>query len=230
MSSEERDDLLIVEAHAVEDVPHVSDGRRFGSLVSVRKSSIGWTPLSTDLVTTTRTEWNFRSTHLFDGDNRCEDPEISIRQSRELSLDGLQSLSSLSQPSVGSEGCFWREAHGGPVASASLCLGVVSPRGMPRQPDKDRPDASVIVVILVQDSLYCISDLAVIRFLTVCIGCECREAYAKGRCYNQTARSPLEPGSPKVSGMTADLSADDDSCLLSSAPEHFCLCTYSLYA
>ena len=78
VSTAEGNDLLIVEAHSVEDVTDV-----LGALGSIGKTAVGSAGREVT-VSTAGPVRNLRSQHLLDGADTTEDPEIRVGDPGEL--------------------------------------------------------------------------------------------------------------------------------------------------
>ena len=146
VGARQSDNLLVVEAHAVEDVAEV-----VGALSGVGQTAVGGA--SNGLaVATARTEGDDGTLHLLDGGDATEDPEIGVGEPRELGLDGLEEVAGGEQAGVGAVVGLGGEAHGGTVAATSSGGLVKGARCVPGETQQDGTEAAIVVVVLLLEA------------------------------------------------------------------------------
>lgn len=131
VSSNQSNDLLVVESHAVEDVTDVRLLLGGVGKTSVRGAS------SNVLVLAARSPRDGRATKLLDGAGTSQGPQVGVGDPGELGLDGLQEVSGVLETSVGAVVGLGGKSHGGTVASTSASLLVVGTACVPCQTDKN---------------------------------------------------------------------------------------------
>lgn len=126
MGTGQSNNFLVIEAHAVEDVPQV-----LVSLFCIWKPSIRCA--SSDVfIQSTRSVWDGRALHLLDTTYTSEDPEVGVGHPWELgcgrllahvcnlrlverTLDWLEEVPSSDQTCICTVVTFWGESHGGTI-------------------------------------------------------------------------------------------------------------------
>eukprot|EP00429_Kryptoperidinium_foliaceum_P079805 CAMPEP_0176224426 /NCGR_PEP_ID=MMETSP0121_2-20121125/21247_1 /TAXON_ID=160619 /ORGANISM="Kryptoperidinium foliaceum, Strain CCMP 1326" /LENGTH=357 /DNA_ID=CAMNT_0017563677 /DNA_START=47 /DNA_END=1116 /DNA_ORIENTATION=+ len=136
----QRDDLPVVEAHAVEDVAQVGRGLLRRPHVRAREPAVlVRLPLphgalrAAGLVDAPRRERDARAAHLLDGDDGGVDPYVRVRGPWELLLDGLQQLLRILQARVGAPRQLGLEAHRGAAGAPRARVRAEGPRRVPSQ-------------------------------------------------------------------------------------------------
>ena len=164
MSTAQSHDLLVIEAHAVEDISQMSV-----ALAGIRQPAVGCTRRHV-LVGAAGSEGDNRTLHLLDGDDPPEDPEVGGRDPGELgwkgkwsagclvpvlcegegrlTLNWLQKVPRGLQPSIGAVVTLGRESHCGTVAAPGAGLLIVGAAGVPGQAHQDGAVGSIVVVVL----------------------------------------------------------------------------------
>lgn len=159
----ESDDLLIVEAHTVED----------GAKVLLLLGSVGETAVGSAVrditVVTAGSPGNLGALHLLDGSDTSKSPEVRVGDPGELLLDGVEEVAGSVKTGVGTVVTLGRESHGGTVAATSLGLSVVGTTGVPGETDKDGSVRAIIVVVVLNEEL---SDLVVDLLVVLLLGGE----------------------------------------------------------
>jgi len=133
VSAKQGDDLLVVEAHAIEDVADV-----VLALCGIGQAAIGRAGLVISSVPAARAPRDLRSAHLLDGHNAGQRPEVGVSEGRELLLDGLQQVASKAQAGIGAVAALGIEAHAGAIRAAGFADFVVGAGSVPGEADEQR--------------------------------------------------------------------------------------------
>eukprot|EP00123_Amoebidium_parasiticum_P009194 comp19321_c0_seq1/m.22202 comp19321_c0_seq1/g.22202 ORF comp19321_c0_seq1/g.22202 comp19321_c0_seq1/m.22202 type:complete len:334 (+) comp19321_c0_seq1:380-1381(+) len=156
--ADQSNDLTVVEAHAVEDIPHVLDGLLLAALVSVRQATVRGAEVAIGLVSAAGVEGNGRATHLLNGYNAGQDPEISMRDFRVGLLNGLEEVTGYTKAGICGVLALGAEAHGGSVAATGLGGGIPGAGGVPGQTDQ----GGAHVCVFTQSVSNLLLDLAIV--------------------------------------------------------------------
>jgi hypothetical protein len=128
----ESDDLLVIEAHAVED------GTKMLLLLrSVGETAVGGAVRDVTVVTA-GSPGDLGALHLLDSSNTSKNPEIGVADPGELLLDGVEEVAGSVKTGVGTVVALRGESHGSTVAATGLSLGIVGATGVPCKTNKDR--------------------------------------------------------------------------------------------
>lgn len=133
----EGDDLLVVEAHSVEDVPQV-----VLALGTVGQSSIRSAVVVVS-VHSARSPRNLGSLGLLDGTDTGKRPQVTVRDPGELLLDRLEEFSGDLETVVGAVLGFGLESHSGVVGTTGAVLLVVGSGRVPGESDQDGAVGSI---------------------------------------------------------------------------------------
>lgn len=112
VGTRESDDLLVVEAHAVEDGAEV-----LLLLGSVRETTVG-SAVRDVTVVAAGSPGDLGALHLLDGGNTSKGPEIGVGDPGELLLNGVEEVTGSVKTSVGAVVTLRGESHGSTVATA----------------------------------------------------------------------------------------------------------------
>mmetsp|Transcript_8056 Transcript_8056/g.19189 ORF Transcript_8056/g.19189 Transcript_8056/m.19189 type:complete len:216 (-) Transcript_8056:113-760(-) len=163
MGTAQSHDLLVVEAHSVEDQPEVRCRLVRAAHVCAGQAAIlaGWAvpgrALLRSLVLPAGCERHLLATHLFDGNAGGINPEVRIRDRRELLLHRLQKILRHLQPRIGPPAEFRLKAHGGPARPASFRRLAVGAGGVPGQSNQQwswcRPLVGRVLVRVIIENL-----------------------------------------------------------------------------
>jgi len=111
VSTRESDDLLVVEAHAVEDGAEV-----LLLLGSVRETTVG-SAVRDVAVIAAGSPGDLGALHLLDGSNTSEGPEVGVGDPGELLLDRVEEVTGSVKTGVSTVVTLRRESHGSTVAA-----------------------------------------------------------------------------------------------------------------
>lgn len=143
----ESDDVLVVEAHAVEDGAQV-----VVALGAIRQAAVR-SAVADVAVLAAGAPVDVGAAHLLDGAAGGESPQVGVGDPGEGLLHGLEEVASSDQTGVGAVVALRRETHGGTVGAAGAGLLVVGAGGVPAETEEDGAVGAVIVVILVNELL-----------------------------------------------------------------------------
>mmetsp|Transcript_18296 Transcript_18296/g.47171 ORF Transcript_18296/g.47171 Transcript_18296/m.47171 type:complete len:201 (+) Transcript_18296:586-1188(+) len=141
MGTGEGDDLLVVEAHAVEDVTNVLRGGGLATVASVRtgQPAVGCETLvlarrrRLGRVRAPRAEPNVGSAARLDSDDTGVDVQVSVCHVRVHALDGLEQRARVVEARVAAVIRLGLESHRRAVRAASAGLHVVRSGAVPRE-------------------------------------------------------------------------------------------------
>lgn len=133
----EGDNLLVVEAHSVEDVPQV-----VLALGTVGQSTVRSTVVVV-AVHSACSPGDLGTLGLLNGTDTGERPQVTVRDPGELLLDGLEQVSGNLETVVGAVLGFGLESHSGVVGTARAVFLVVGSRRVPCESDQDGAVGSV---------------------------------------------------------------------------------------
>lgn len=131
------DDLLVIEAHAVEDVTEVVVGLR-----GVGKTAVGGL-LGLDTVDASGPPGDDGAASLLDSGDTAEGPEVTVRDPGELLLDALHVVAGNVEAVVGTVAALVGETHGSVVGAARAVLLVVGARRVPGKTEDDGSERAV---------------------------------------------------------------------------------------
>ena len=154
------DNLLVVEAHAVEDVAQMVVALAGVGETAIRRAEGDVTILATGAV------GDDGALHFLDGADTTKDPQIGVGDPRVLSLYGLEEIAGSEKTGVGAVITLRGEAHSGAVAATGASLLIVGAACVPSEAEEDGAEAAIVVVVLLLEAL---GDL-VVHALVVLLG------------------------------------------------------------
>lgn len=165
VSTGKSNNLLVVEAHTVEDVTEVVLALRgvgetaIGGLVDLETVNTSWAP------------GDDGAASLLDGTDTTKSPQVTVRDPGELLLDTLHVVTGNVQASVGTVVGLVLETHGSIVGTTSLVVLVIGSRCVPGKTENNGGKRAIVIVLLVEASSNSIVDLLVVglRVLLHCL-------------------------------------------------------------
>ena len=131
MSTNQSDNLLVVEAHAVEDIADVAV-----ALGAVRETPVRCAA-GDILVLAAGSPGDGGAAEFLDCGDAGEGPEVGVGDPRKLGLDGLEEVAGDFEAGVGAVVRFRGESHGGAVAAAGAGFFVVRAACVPGETEDD---------------------------------------------------------------------------------------------
>mmetsp|Transcript_22037 Transcript_22037/g.43326 ORF Transcript_22037/g.43326 Transcript_22037/m.43326 type:complete len:319 (+) Transcript_22037:880-1836(+) len=152
MRASQGHNLLIVESHAVKDVPQVLSRRILVvASISVRQETIRQGVVALVVILASRTPLgHLGAAHFFNRDSSSQRPQVTVGDARELRLDGLEPSPSLIKAGVGAPSTFLLEAHHGTFTASEAGFLVVGSCIVPCETHKGRTVASVVVALVLK--------------------------------------------------------------------------------
>lgn len=157
-------DLLVVEALAVEDVAEVVSGV-LATAIGVRETTVGERGAVLGLVRATRAESTVGATHLFDGGVGSKDPQVRVGDLGVLGLDGLYDSASLVKTSVGAPLGLGSETHTGTITATVVLLLVEGTTAVPAKADEHGAEGAIVVGLALKSVGDLLRDLLVVHRL-----------------------------------------------------------------
>src|SRR5256885_5872690 len=124
MRARQRNNLLVVEAHPIEDESDV-----ICSLCAIGQPAPRWQLAVVDKICPAAFPFHLRPAHLFDRDHSSKCPEVRVCYPRELCLYGFEEGSGVLQAGIGRVATLCLVTHAGTVGAASVGQGTVRAGG-----------------------------------------------------------------------------------------------------
>lgn len=120
MSAAEGDDLLVIETHAVEDIPQMVNVLLGGAVGGVGQPAVGRHITGAHGINTSSTPWDVRATQSLDGGHAGEGVEVSIADTRVGLLHRLQPRDCLVESRIATVRKLLLEADSSGARTSSL--------------------------------------------------------------------------------------------------------------